>query len=1029
MTDPCSPSAAAERLATILEGRAYTQNQHETTAGMEEQEKSAMNAQSLEKAKSDGVKSASCNENEVMQSYSTSTPSVLPVARTSQLASDVPQAHPQAQPQAQQQQLQQPDTFMSKAEKQLRTVLFRLVHELDMLNFESMPHDVPSVHNIFVDARTGALSLKSVGPQFDTVHLVSYGHPSAAWPPEICLQWLEEHHTLTINQQKQTSSSESDIISTRDRPISIPLAKADTWAIGVLICELFGVELPWANIGTGKSVSYLPDFIVQWGINHIDESLGALSLHRRLQEALTPSLSNFVLECLWVSSARRPSIREMKMHPFFTKVTVSRTVRGKWVQPPVMRVYQYRNKLGGDRAPVLNAALLPDGHALEEAQRELDFLTGSGSNEDFLCTPLSRRIIATNTDSKAKEMRNSSATDCDGDNATAGSLAIPDNTRVLPTIFKMQLTCCSAAYAHNGQAVSSIYCGAADDLFKETPKIMSSIHRVVALQEHVTAAALRKDISEAVARITTDVDETNFISQQSNIVLGRRETNEEDMEDKVKKECNGSKEIPIDVVIDNLTTPNASSVLLTNRLDSKTKRLLAQIIITEGSPPQLRGSIWSLLLSISPCIAKWRYAGCLRRARRVATNQVIMRSQKESRAAIQLLRQLAKDIPRCHAYHARLKSKPYPESLRNVLLAWTLAERPRMYWQGLDSICAPLLLLHKCNEAQTFACLEGLISHFLSDIFVLNNHLALQERLLGLQHIVSFLDPRLSNHLRDIGVTPNLYAISWFLTLFAHVLHIDLVLEVWDVLLGLAHISSSPGKVAYCACGLPVLFAAVLLSRLRSYIFPEDFAGTTVFLSRLPCPLSEIVRDVLHSLPLVFRLVPRSVLQLNDPHGSGSEVDITDNNKSDEKATIRMSLRAQFVEETKYERSPRIQPREVLAGPMFDRSLIVDVRLAEAFARVHILGSINIPLSTDRVHACRMVVAQRVQLGALFVMVLGEDTESAAIFSGALVDHEVTMVLSIGTSAKVMFEQADSSILVRSKRKDTGNVEEKPKNR
>ena len=88
-----------------------------------------------------------------------------------------------------------------------------------------------------------------------------------------------------------------------------------------------------------------------------------------------------------------------------------------------------------------------------------------------------------------------------------------------------------------------------------------------------------------------------------------------------------------------------------------------------------------------------------------------------------------------------------------------------MYWHGLDSFCAPLLMLHKGYEALTFASLEGFISIFLSDIFVLNNHLALQERLLSLQHIVSFLDPQLSNHLRDIGVTPNLYAISWLLTL------------------------------------------------------------------------------------------------------------------------------------------------------------------------------------------------------------------------------------------------------------------------
>ena len=139
-----------------------------------------------------------------------------------------------------------------------------------------------------------------------------------------------------------------------------------------------------------------------------------------------------------------------------------------------------------------------------------------------------------------------------------------------------------------------------------------------------------------------------------------------------------------------------------------------------------------------------------------------------------------------------------------------------MYWQGLDSICAPLLLLHKGNEALTFASLEGFISIFLSDIFVLNNHLALQERLLSLQHIVSFLDPQLSNHLRDIGVTPNLYAISWFLTLFAHVLPIDLVLEVWDVLLGYV---SAPSEKAKLRGGLPVLFAAALLTSYEATFF------------------------------------------------------------------------------------------------------------------------------------------------------------------------------------------------------------------
>lgn len=98
---------------------------------------------------------------------------------------------------------------------------------------------------------------------------------------------------------------------------------------------------------------------------------------------------------------------------------------------------------------------------------------------------------------------------------------------------------------------------------------------------------------------------------------------------------------------------------------------------------------------------------------------------------------------------------------------------------------APILLLYQ-QEAMAFVVLERTIDVFLPGIFVSNNHLALQERLLGLLHLITFLDPELSNHLLKIGVTPNLYAISWFLTMFAHVLPINVVLNVWDMLLSLA---------------------------------------------------------------------------------------------------------------------------------------------------------------------------------------------------------------------------------------------------
>ena len=44
------------------------------------------------------------------------------------------------------------------------------------------------------------------------------------------------------------------------------------------------------------------------------------------------------------------------------------------------------------------------GHAMEEAKRELDFLTGSGSRHEFSCASLSRRVIGASADNMTKEM-------------------------------------------------------------------------------------------------------------------------------------------------------------------------------------------------------------------------------------------------------------------------------------------------------------------------------------------------------------------------------------------------------------------------------------------------------------------------------------------------------------------------------------------------------------------------------------------------------------------------------------------------
>ena len=59
----------------------------------------------------------------------------------------------------------------------------------------------------------------------------------------------------------------------------------------------------------------------------------------------------------------------------------------------------------------------------------------------------------------------------------------------------------------------------------------------------------------------------------------------------------------------------------------------------------------------------------------------------------------------------------------------------------------------------------------------------MQEHLAVFVQLVGFHDPELAAHLADMGFMPELFAIPWFLTLFAHVFPIASVCTLWDTLL------------------------------------------------------------------------------------------------------------------------------------------------------------------------------------------------------------------------------------------------------
>ena len=65
-------------------------------------------------------------------------------------------------------------------------------------------------------------------------------------------------------------------------------------------------------------------------------------------------------------------------------------------------------------------------------------------------------------------------------------------------------------------------------------------------------------------------------------------------------------------------------------------------------------------------------------------------------------------------------------------------------------------------------------------MFRKDNAAVIQEYLAKFSHLIAFHDPLLFNHLDGIGFIPDLYAIPWILTMFAHVFPLQSIFHLWD---------------------------------------------------------------------------------------------------------------------------------------------------------------------------------------------------------------------------------------------------------
>ncbi|XP_077983760.1 TBC domain-containing protein kinase-like protein [Glandiceps talaboti] len=355
-------------------------------------------------------------------------------------------------------------------------------------------------------------------------------------------------------------------------------------------------------------------------------------------------------------------------------------------------------------------------------------------------------------------------------------------------------------------------------------------------------------------------------------------------------------------------------------------------------PPLVRDLVWAALLGVEGDI-QGRYDSI------------------DKETPIPTDRQIEVDIPRCHQYDELLSSPAAHAKFKRILKAWVVSNPALVYWQGLDSLCAPFLYLNFNNEALAFCCLSNFIPKYLNQFFLKDNSPVIQEYLAVFSHLIAFHDPELSNHMDSIGFIPELYAIPWFLTMFAHVFPLHKIYHLWDTLL--------LGNSSF-----PLCIGVAILNQLRDNLLSFGFNECILLFSDMPeVDIDRCVRDSIRifcSTPksATFRqhAIPQKVTGgAKLSHYVVRPVSYYSTDYHDLPNTD-LSREPLSLEELKSEVCPRISAEDLielceLKGPCDTKSptkktkvskpkiLVVDVRGIEDFNRGHIPNSVNIPFN------------------------------------------------------------------------------------
>lgn len=191
-------------------------------------------------------------------------------------------------------------------------------------------------------------------------------------------------------------------------------------------------------------------------------------------------------------------------------------------------------------------------------------------------------------------------------------------------------------------------------------------------------------------------------------------------------------------------------------------------LVLAGIPHGMRPQLWM------------RLSGALQKKRNseLSYRDIVKNSSNdETIAAKQIEKDLLRTMP-SNACFANVNSIGVPR-LRRVLraLAWLYPEIG--YCQGTGMVAACLLLFLEEEDAFWMMC--AIIEDLLPASYFSTTLLGVQTDQRVLRHLIVQYLPRLDRLLQEHDIELSLITLHWFLTAFASVVHIRLLLRIWDL--------------------------------------------------------------------------------------------------------------------------------------------------------------------------------------------------------------------------------------------------------